>query len=112
MTDDRKKPGWAFWTTVAVVVVLVGYPLSFGPACWIVAWANENAGAGFVNGFYRPVIWTHNRSFQRSGRLHKVISWYSLAGCGKGTDWGLCPVDWDGPVPGKPPEFFWYHDAR
>jgi hypothetical protein len=74
MTDDRKKPGWAFWTTVAVVVVLVGYPLSFGPACWIVAWANENAGAGFVNGFYRPVIWTHNQSFQRSGRLHKVIS--------------------------------------
>lgn len=35
MTSDRKKPGVAFWATVAVVVVLMTYPLSFGPACWI-----------------------------------------------------------------------------
>src|SRR5258707_1953968 len=27
---SRKKPGWAFWTTVVVVVVLA-YPLSIGP---------------------------------------------------------------------------------
>jgi hypothetical protein len=32
---DRKKPAVAFWATVALVVVLVGYPLSFGPACWL-----------------------------------------------------------------------------
>jgi hypothetical protein len=31
MTEERKKPGVAFWITVALVVVLVGYPLSFGP---------------------------------------------------------------------------------
>jgi hypothetical protein len=31
---DRKKPGVAFWATVVLVVVLAGYPLSFGPACW------------------------------------------------------------------------------
>jgi hypothetical protein len=29
---NRKKPGVAFWATVVVVVVLVAYPLSFGPA--------------------------------------------------------------------------------
>jgi hypothetical protein len=29
---DRKKPGAVFWATVLVVVVLVAYPLSFGPA--------------------------------------------------------------------------------
>jgi hypothetical protein len=34
---DRKKPGVAFWATVAVVVALLAYPLSFGPACWLVA---------------------------------------------------------------------------
>ena len=34
MTSDRKKPGVAFWAIVVVVVGLVGYPLSFGPACW------------------------------------------------------------------------------
>jgi hypothetical protein len=32
MTSDRKKPGVAFWATVVLVAVLVGYPLSFGPA--------------------------------------------------------------------------------
>ncbi len=37
MTPSRKKPGVAFWATVAVVVALVTYPLSFGPACWITA---------------------------------------------------------------------------
>ena len=31
----RKKPGVALWATVALVVVLVAYPLSFGPACWL-----------------------------------------------------------------------------
>src|SRR5258708_7783125 len=32
---DRKKPGWKFWASVVLAVVLVAYPLSFGPACWI-----------------------------------------------------------------------------
>ena len=32
---SRKKSGLAFWATVVVVVGLVLYPLSFGPACWI-----------------------------------------------------------------------------
>ena len=32
---SRKKPGVAFWATVAVVVVLVAYPLSFGPLVWL-----------------------------------------------------------------------------
>jgi hypothetical protein len=31
---SRKKPGVAFWATVIVVVVLA-YPLSFGPAMWL-----------------------------------------------------------------------------
>ena len=36
MMANRKKPGVALWATVVVAVMLVGYPLSFGPACWIV----------------------------------------------------------------------------
>jgi hypothetical protein len=31
---DRKKPGVAFWATVGLVVLLVGYPLSWGPVWW------------------------------------------------------------------------------
>ncbi len=33
MTPDRKKPTAGFWISVALVAVLVGYPLSCGPAC-------------------------------------------------------------------------------
>jgi hypothetical protein len=37
MTDElKRKPTAGFWITVVVVVVLVGYPLSFGPVCWII----------------------------------------------------------------------------
>ena len=33
---DRKKPGWPFWATVVVLVVLpILYVLSFGPVCWL-----------------------------------------------------------------------------
>ena len=34
MTSDR-KPAAGFWITVAVVAVLVAFPLSFGPVCWL-----------------------------------------------------------------------------
>jgi len=33
-----RKPGVAFWATVVVVVVLMAYPLTFGPACWLSGW--------------------------------------------------------------------------
>ena len=32
---DRKKPSATFWISVALIAALVGYPLSFGPACWL-----------------------------------------------------------------------------
>ena len=32
---SRKKPGVAYWATVVVVVMLVAYPLSFGPTYWL-----------------------------------------------------------------------------
>jgi hypothetical protein len=57
MTTDRKKPGVAFWATVALVVVLVVYPLSFGPACWLdsrtllPAWSVR-----FLRSFYSPML--------------------------------------------------------
>ena len=34
LMTDRKNPGVAFWASVAMAVVLAGYPLSFGRACW------------------------------------------------------------------------------
>jgi asparagine N-glycosylation enzyme membrane subunit Stt3 len=55
MTSDRKKPGVAFWATVVVVVVLVAYPLSFGPACWISSRMN-GGNSKIVSFVYGPVI--------------------------------------------------------
>jgi len=52
---DRTKPGVAFWATVGLVVVLVGYPLNFGPACWISSRVQPSGEA--VSLFYRPVAW-------------------------------------------------------
>ncbi len=70
---SRKKPGVAFWATVVVVVVLVAYPLSFGPACWM----NERGflGATVVSALYSPVLVTaENR------QLPKIIDWYARLG--------------------------------
>jgi hypothetical protein len=54
MTIDRKKPGVAFWATVVVAAVLVAYPLSFGPACWITARTDTDRSALFTT-IYGPL---------------------------------------------------------
>ena len=55
---DRRKPTAGIWITVALVAVLVGYPLSFGPACWLL-WnigmsdrATERVALPYV-----PMLW-------------------------------------------------------
>ena len=35
MTSSRKKPGVAFWTTAALLVLPVLYVVSFGPVVWL-----------------------------------------------------------------------------
>jgi hypothetical protein len=60
MTEDRKKPGVAFWATVALVVVLVGYPLSFGPACWING--RTHARDDLFLAAYRPFVRAYSYS--------------------------------------------------
>jgi hypothetical protein len=55
MSEERKKPGIAFRTAVVVVMLVVAYPLSFGPACWI---ASRNQPSGdHVSAAYRPIFW-------------------------------------------------------
>ena len=74
MTANRKKPGVAFWATVVVVVVLVGYPLSWGPACWILwrierpPWAVES-----YQRIYGPLLWVYGQS---PPWIQKAIQWY------------------------------------
>lgn len=58
MTPSHKKPGVAFWATVALVTALV-YPLSLGPLTWlhhhglIPEWIMD----GPVQMLYVPLIW-------------------------------------------------------
>jgi hypothetical protein len=60
MTPDRKKPGVAFWATVVAVVVLIGYPLSIGPACWWFPGPTPPYGdttSHFAHRMYWPAGW-------------------------------------------------------
>ena len=74
MTSDRKKPGVAFWATVVVVVMLVGYPVSFGPACWMTKRdpMTFNRKAPLV---YWPIGWA---CVSGPRQVRKAFSWYAM----------------------------------
>jgi len=89
MTDERKKkPGLAFYATIVVVLVLVLYPLSFGPACWITS--HMNVGADLVPVFYRPL--TLAMSPDSETMFNRVSVWYALVGAPENWMWGAA---WD-----------------
>ncbi len=79
---DRKKPGVAFWATVVVVVALVLYPLSYGPAMrfvyengqrrWTTAWDRDVIRQSIFL-FYLPIRLLHSDGPQP---IFKVIEWY------------------------------------
>jgi hypothetical protein len=82
---DRKKPGVAFWATVVVVVVLVAYPLSFGPACWLFATSRPTRitlvsaapDPRYAPRAYWPIGWLAKNG---PGRVGDVIFWYAKCG--------------------------------
>jgi hypothetical protein len=54
MTDEqKKKPGVLFWATVLVVCPLA-YPLSFGPACWLIS--RTRSGGDALATLYGPLL--------------------------------------------------------
>jgi hypothetical protein len=66
-----RRPAAGFWITVALVAVLVGYPLSFGPACWIVSRMPEDPEC--FRHFYLPIAW-----LQWTDRpiIGNAVGWY------------------------------------
>ncbi len=78
-----KKPGIAFWATVVLVLVLA-YPLSFGPACWITSRA-EWLQPAFEYAFW-PLVWAANRTTPASWDLLRPY-----ATCGM-PEMGLIPL--------------------
>ena len=76
------QPSAAFWITVALVAVLVGYPLSFGPACWL---ADDYSPHGFhpVAYAYRPFVatgWGRKFNFGCGRRPRQDLGGYSTSG--------------------------------
>ena len=67
---DRKKPTAGFWITVALVAVLIGYPLSIGPAAW--AADNGYISEPFYVAVYAPLWWLGERSEEVANFLY----WY------------------------------------
>jgi hypothetical protein len=55
---SRKKSGVAFWATVGLVVVLVGYPLSVGPASYMAyhGWLGYGWQFTAYQSFYSPIF--------------------------------------------------------
>ena len=66
------KPTAGFWITVALVAVLVGYPLSYGPARAAIAPRELLPGPDPVvdayRAFYQPIFWTMECPFRRNFR--------------------------------------------
>jgi hypothetical protein len=97
MSDDQKrKPTAGFWITVALVVVLIGYPLSLGPACWL-AGTNETAMDVIPNVYY-PILWLAevtrteiSPGVSELSTADDCIEWYATLGRRDGLYPGLSP---------------------
>jgi hypothetical protein len=74
---DRKKPGVAFWATMVVVVllvVLVGYALSWGPACWAVELMGDPPWALEAYWWiYAPLFWVDSECPES---IQNATNWY------------------------------------
>jgi hypothetical protein len=74
---DRKKPTPAFWIAVALVAVLLGYPLSAGPGLWI---AHHDIPQWLMNAIcriYAPVDWAEGISPKPIGRaIHGYLEFW------------------------------------
>ena len=61
MSREKKRPGWAFWTTVLLAVGLVAYPVSYVPFVWWF-WHGDMPGPihRFGESFYAPIDWAYS----------------------------------------------------
>jgi hypothetical protein len=85
---SRKKPGVAFWATVVVVVLLIGYPLSIGPACWITS--RLGFGDEFVSTAYQPILRAVKTA--EGSPLDDALMWYAYLGAPEDWVWGSISV--------------------
>jgi hypothetical protein len=72
----HKNRGWRFWTVAALVAMFVVYPLSLGPACWLLTqeWKPDATHAVVVH-VYAPILWVYRHGPQS---VHAVIRSYAF----------------------------------
>ena len=90
---DRKKPGWAFWTTVATVAIPLLYVLSFGPACWWFSEDDPDLPPGAIVDapeIYWPIgrAYLEASRFRWGGRIRRAIRRYATLR----HDWVTVPI--------------------
>src|SRR5579863_8724693 len=106
MKMTPRKPPAGFWIAIALVVVLTGYPLSFGPACW---WfSRDDSRLAYLTYFgsapvpkrrfaphaYWPIGWLAAKG-PRS--IRHAIFWYAMLGAdGIRYDTIALPIDNEG----------------
>ena len=64
----NRRERWAKW--MAVVLTLLAYPLSFGPACWLVN--QGKADIVFIASIYRPFV----RAAGGVNVMARLLRWY------------------------------------
>jgi hypothetical protein len=72
----RKQPSLAIPATVIVVAALALYPISFGPACWIVDYGELHQW-----GSLREAYWPIHQMAWRLPAIRNVASWWGDLGC-------------------------------
>ena len=90
MSEARKRPGVAFWASVALVALPILYVTSFGPACWLSARSPSDGRS--VKAVYWPLVWPLQvSSTGEPGAITRSISdavWsYSFLGAPSGSGW-------------------------
>jgi hypothetical protein len=91
----NRRERWAKGVAIGLVVVL--YPLSFGPACWISSHAGASKSVGFI---YQPMmqLWWQGQPPRGDDLMDRYTRLAARAGWGMGQVVASGAYDW-GPRP-------------
>ena len=89
MSEEPKKPGAAYNVAVGLILLLLLYLLSFGPACWIAS--RTIRGATTIGDCYRPITW----AMWGNERILIGMNWYAQLGSNGRWEWRTTDKDPD-----------------
>jgi hypothetical protein len=68
---------WRPWVWLTLLAMLLLYPLSVGPAAWIVARADSPAVYAFVHTLYSPLRSLSSQSKTAENILSRYVVWWA-----------------------------------